>query len=79
LPSCSNSWTFFNLGGNVLVFSSLHTTGEQLTQLTGIAAILHFGLPDLETEVEEEQEKKRVGNLVRDGDVDAEEDLDAEL
>ncbi|KAL3896617.1 MAG: hypothetical protein SGCHY_003961, partial [Lobulomycetales sp.] len=35
-------------GGNTLVFSSLHTSGEQLGQLTGIAAILSFPLPDLE-------------------------------
>ena len=49
----------------MLVFSSLHTSGEQLTQLTGIAAILHFGLPDLEREIEEEEEQKRVENLVK--------------
>jgi protein pelota len=35
-------------GGKTLVFSSLHTSGEQLGQLTGIAAILTFPLPDLE-------------------------------
>ncbi|RKO85109.1 hypothetical protein BDK51DRAFT_7692, partial [Blyttiomyces helicus] len=37
-------------GGMVFVFSSLHTSGEQLEQLTGVAAILHFPLPDLEEE-----------------------------
>jgi protein pelota len=31
-----------NNGAQVLVFSSLHPSGEQLTNLTGIAAILHF-------------------------------------
>jgi hypothetical protein len=53
----------------------LHTTGEQLTQLTGIAAILHFGLPELEREVEEEEERKRVGNLVSKGDLEVEAEL----
>uniref|UniRef100_A0A7I4DHN3 eRF1/Pelota-like N-terminal domain-containing protein n=1 Tax=Physcomitrium patens TaxID=3218 RepID=A0A7I4DHN3_PHYPA len=35
-------------GGDVYVFSSMHISGEQLQQLTGIAAILRFPLPDLE-------------------------------
>ncbi|XP_052185673.1 protein PELOTA 1 isoform X1 [Diospyros lotus] len=35
-------------GGTVLVFSSMHVSGEQLAQLTGIAAILRFPLPDLD-------------------------------
>eukprot|EP00897_Mesotaenium_endlicherianum_P004863 jgi/Mesen1/4404/ME000225S03393 len=35
-------------GGEVLVFSSQHVSGEQLAQLTGIAAILRFPLPDIE-------------------------------
>ncbi|KAG8066540.1 hypothetical protein GUJ93_ZPchr0004g39149 [Zizania palustris] len=35
-------------GGTVHIFSSLHASGEQLAQLTGIAAILRFPLPDLE-------------------------------
>ena len=35
-------------GGNVQIFSSLHVSGEQLTQLSGIAAILRFGIPELE-------------------------------
>jgi len=37
-------------GGIVRIFSSLHVSGEQLNQLTGIAAILKFGLPELEDE-----------------------------
>ncbi|KAJ7535571.1 hypothetical protein O6H91_12G039000 [Diphasiastrum complanatum] len=36
------------LGGEVHIFSSMHVSGEQLGQLTGIAAILRFPLPDLE-------------------------------
>ncbi|KQJ85088.1 protein PELOTA 1 isoform X2 [Brachypodium distachyon] len=35
-------------GGIVHIFSSMHVSGEQLAQLTGIAAILRFPLPDLE-------------------------------
>ncbi|KAI8079940.1 pelota [Halteromyces radiatus] len=35
-------------GGKVFVFSSLHVSGEQLNQLTGVAAILTFPLPDIE-------------------------------
>ncbi|CAK9162273.1 unnamed protein product [Ilex paraguariensis] len=35
-------------GGTVHIFSTMHVSGEQLAQLTGIAAILRFPLPDLE-------------------------------
>ncbi|XP_022742400.1 protein PELOTA 1-like [Durio zibethinus] len=35
-------------GGKAIVFSSTHVSGEQLAQLTGIAAILRFPLPDLD-------------------------------
>lgn len=35
-------------GGEVHIFSSMHVSGEQLGQLSGIAAILRFPLPDLE-------------------------------
>eukprot|EP00899_Mesostigma_viride_P023423 jgi/Mesvir1/4265/Mv22226-RA.1 len=35
-------------GGDVHIFSSAHPSGEQLQQLTGIAAILRFPLPELE-------------------------------
>uniref|UniRef100_A0A8C5HQM8 Protein pelota homolog n=1 Tax=Gouania willdenowi TaxID=441366 RepID=A0A8C5HQM8_GOUWI len=34
-------------GGNVRMFSSLHVSGEQLTQLSGVAAILRFPIADL--------------------------------
>jgi protein pelota len=50
-------------GGNVYIFSSQHVTGEQLGQLTGIAAILNFSIPDLEEEEEEGEE-----GLVLDGE-----------
>lgn len=35
-------------GGEALVFSSLHESGEQLNQLSGVAAVLRFPLPELE-------------------------------
>uniref|UniRef100_A0AAQ4QP46 Protein pelota homolog n=1 Tax=Gasterosteus aculeatus aculeatus TaxID=481459 RepID=A0AAQ4QP46_GASAC len=34
-------------GGTVRMFSSLHVSGEQLTQLSGVAAILRFPIADL--------------------------------
>ncbi|XP_043959188.1 protein pelota homolog [Gambusia affinis] len=34
-------------GGNVRIFSSLHVSGEQLTLLSGVAAILRFPIADL--------------------------------
>lgn len=34
-------------GGKVYIFSALHVTGVQLNQLSGIAAILRYPLPDL--------------------------------
>eukprot|EP01117_Protostelium_nocturnum_P002069 TRINITY_DN1270_c0_g1_i1.p1 TRINITY_DN1270_c0_g1~~TRINITY_DN1270_c0_g1_i1.p1 ORF type:complete len:400 (+),score=74.60 TRINITY_DN1270_c0_g1_i1:133-1332(+) len=41
-------------GGEVKIFSSAHVSGEQLSQLSGIAAILRFPLPEIEEEIEEE-------------------------
>ncbi|CAI8508684.1 mRNA surveillance protein pelota [Pichia kudriavzevii] len=37
-----------NNGGEVSVFSSLHDSGIQLDQLTGLAVILNYPIPDLE-------------------------------
>ncbi|GBE79668.1 eRF1 domain 1-domain-containing protein [Sparassis latifolia] len=51
-------------GGEVLIFSSMHESGQQLNQLTGIAAILTFPL-DVEVveaeerEAREEEERKK--------------------
>lgn len=39
-------------GGKVYVFSSMHVSGQQLQQVSGVAAILRYALPDLE-ELEE--------------------------
>ncbi|XP_018579916.1 protein pelota [Anoplophora glabripennis] len=41
-------------GGDVKIFSSLHISGEQLEQLTGVAAILRFPMPELEDEESDE-------------------------
>jgi protein pelota len=41
-------------GADVLIFSSIHESGKQLDQLTGVAAILNFPLPEAESEEEEE-------------------------
>ncbi|GAA5831292.1 hypothetical protein JCM3766R1_002999 [Sporobolomyces carnicolor] len=55
-------------GGEVLIFSSMHESGQQLNQLTGIAAILTYPL-DIEVVEEEErvekEEKEKTG--ARDG------------
>ncbi|KAG0680950.1 Translation factor pelota [Pichia californica] len=37
-----------NDGGEVSIFSSLHDSGKQLDQLTGIAVILNYPVPDLD-------------------------------
>eukprot|EP00983_Pelagomonas_calceolata_P086325 1156736-Pelagomonas_calceolata.AAC.2 len=37
-----------NCKRQALIFSSMHVSGEQLKQLSGIAALLRFPLPDLE-------------------------------
>lgn len=39
-----------NNGGETLVFLSLHESGEQLNQLTGIAVLLNYPVPDLDEE-----------------------------
>ncbi|KAF6007615.1 hypothetical protein HII12_004505 [Brettanomyces bruxellensis] len=39
-------------GAEVAQFSSLHDTGEQLNQLTGIAVILNYPMPDLDEDDE---------------------------
>ncbi|KAJ2779422.1 Translation factor pelota, partial [Coemansia linderi] len=40
----------------VLVFSSLHVSGEQLNQLTGVAAILNFPLI-IDSDIEESDDE----------------------
>ncbi|KAM4698262.1 protein pelota homolog isoform 1-T1 [Rhinophrynus dorsalis] len=43
-------------GGTVRIFSSLHVSGEQLNQLTGVAAILRFPVADLSDEESSSEE-----------------------
>ncbi|KAJ3277828.1 hypothetical protein HDU76_010158, partial [Blyttiomyces sp. JEL0837] len=49
-----------SMGGTVLIFSSLHTSGEQLGLLTGVAAILNFACPEIEDEAEQEEEAEKL-------------------
>ena len=42
-------------GGEVLIFSSLHESGEQLDQLTGVAVLLNYPVADLDEDEEEEE------------------------
>jgi len=46
-------------GGEVQIFSSMHESGQQLNQLTGIAAILTFPLDIEVVEAEEKEEEMR--------------------
>jgi len=48
-------------GSQVLIFSSMHVSGEQLAQLTGIAAILRYPMHGLDDDDEEEGVDNGVG------------------
>ncbi|XP_012285061.1 protein pelota [Orussus abietinus] len=39
-------------GGDVKIFSSMHVSGEHLDRLSGVAAILRFPMPELDSEIE---------------------------
>ncbi|KAJ7180221.1 eRF1 domain 1-domain-containing protein [Mycena crocata] len=56
-------------GGEVVIFSSMHESGQQLNQLTGLAAILTFPLDIeiVEAEEKEEAERIRLANESPDG------------
>lgn len=47
-------------GGEALIFSSMHESGQQLNLLTGIAAILTYPLDVEVVEMEEREEKERL-------------------
>ena len=49
-------------GGDVRMFSSLHVTGEQLDQMTGVAAILRFPVPELEDEAFSSSDDEKVSS-----------------
>ncbi|CAM9146336.1 unnamed protein product [Ascophyllum nodosum] len=57
-------------GAKVFVFSSMHVTGEQLGQLSGIAAVLRFPLPEMEDDDDDSDEDSLAGE--GQGDMDAE-------
>jgi len=45
-------------GGKVHVFSAMHVSGQQLQQLSGIAAVLRFPLPDLDLDDESDDDEE---------------------
>ena len=47
-------------GGEALIFSSMHESGQQLNLVTGIAAILTYPLDVEIVEMEEREEKERL-------------------
>ena len=51
----------------VFVFSSMHVSGEQLDQYTGVAATLRFPMPEVLQEEEESEEESEVLNAPRMG------------
>ncbi|KAJ6598938.1 eRF1 domain 1-domain-containing protein [Mycena vulgaris] len=56
-------------GGEVVIFSSMHESGQQLNQLTGLAAILTFPLDVEVVEAEEKEEAERI-RLANEGEPD---------
>ncbi|CAK9303957.1 unnamed protein product [Gordionus sp. m RMFG-2023] len=50
-------------GGETHLFSSLHVSGEQLDRLTGIAAILRYPIPELDTDDDDEDDKIGVNGV----------------
>ncbi|XP_037050590.1 protein pelota [Bradysia coprophila] len=43
-------------GGEAKIFSSMHISGEQLSHLTGVAAILRFPMPELEDDDDDDDD-----------------------
>lgn len=44
-------------GGKGVVFSTLHSLGEELDRMTGVACILNYPLPDLDEDLEEDEDE----------------------
>jgi protein pelota len=61
-------------GGQTYVFSSMHVSGQQLQQVSGVAAILRYPLPDLD----ELEEIAAAGSTVPVDDVTDDPNYDAE-
>ncbi|KAK5782312.1 ribosome dissociation factor DOM34 PWA37_005315 [Arxiozyma heterogenica] len=47
-----------SLGGKVIIFSTLHISGEELDRLTGIACILKYPIPELDEDLDYEEENE---------------------
>lgn len=57
-------------GGQVFIFSSMHVSGQQLQQVSGVAAILRYPLPDLDELEELAQQAEDEHGLENDEDTD---------
>jgi protein pelota len=57
-------------GGSVYIFSSMHISGQQLQQVSGVAAILRYPLPDLDELEELAEEVPDYGSDEEDSDED---------
>ena len=58
-------------GGQVFIFSSMHVSGQQLQQVSGVAAILRYPLPDLdELELQAEEWEEQNGGESSDEEYD---------
>ncbi|KAG7353706.1 cell division protein pelota PelA [Nitzschia inconspicua] len=62
-------------GGKVYIFSSMHISGQQLQQVSGVAAILRYPLPDLD-ELEELAEQDRTDVTDDEGSEEGDEETD---
>ena len=65
-------------GGKVYIFSSMHVSGQQLEQVSGVAAILRYPLPDLD-ELEEIAAQGAAEAAGDDDDNNAEYDVEKRL
>ena len=46
-------------GAEISIFSSLHVSGQQLTQIGGIAAILLYSCPGLDEDIQEDDDSDK--------------------
>jgi protein pelota len=60
-------------GGTVFVFSSMHLSGTQLKNLSGVAAVLRFPMPEIDEEVPVDQEGEDSDDWADTSDDDGEE------
>ena len=65
-------------GGQVYVFSSMHVSGQQLQQVSGVAAILRYPLPDLD-ELEEIAAAHQEANKMEEAEDDEAYDPEARI